>query len=144
MKRHYFSVFIAGSLFLSGCATLTNEIPYRSDINISATSSDKAQIVSARVYERNSQTIVRGKILRRSHYKYISGHVHLDLYNTVGTRIDSTKSYYRKRSKSRSLNKSASFTGMFESIVPKQARLVITHHLGHDQPESLDGRLKVQ
>ena len=144
MSKHSMFLLLAisvSSLVLSGCSTLGLGGVKRNDVAIQKVSEGKGHIRSVHVHDSPTGTTIFGSVDRRTRFRYISGHVHFDLYNKTGERLESGKATYRIRTKNRSLNKIARFSGTLESSMPQQARLVVTHHTSHDKSETLDERL---
>lgn len=118
----------AGIAILAGCATGIEKDTMRSDVAIETADSRKGRVSDVRVVEWANETTVYGQIRRVATSRILKGHVHVDVYDRRGGRIESATTDYVFRRLGLRVAQMADFSVVFPRTVPESSHVVVTHH----------------
>ena len=128
MKMKIMFRAILGVVFLvtvSACTIVGPNLVENGQTSVETVSSKKVSIVKVNVNQQEEAAVVKGLVVRDSRNRFAKGYVTVDLYNEMGTRIDSVDAkvvYKRRGSKS---NRTGSFRANLEETPPVHSRVVV-------------------
>ena len=125
-KNIFKAVLVAVFLVtVSACTTVGPNLVENGQTSVETVGSEKVSIVKVKVNQQEEAAVVKGLVVRDSSNRFAKGYVTVDLYNEMGTRIDSVDAkvvYKRRGSKS---NRTGSFRANLEETPPVHSRVVV-------------------
>lgn len=138
------ATFLSAAVLIVGCASRATAPTSMDNFHVVKEHSQKGEIDRVQVFEENGATIVQGAVIRRTSSSILNGHVHVDLVDQRGVRVDTAVASYRLPKYGRRVARSAVFYAQLSTRVYPDSMVVVRHHDAHFTGHPMDGTLQIR
>ena len=129
-------LFVVGRLAIlvalissAGCATQNVDISSSRQLDVQIENSEMATLTDVEVIEKaDGSAWVRGMMVHRANdVGTLKGHVHVEVLDKRGARIEAVKESYRHRVMG-TVGRRMTFAARLSAIPPNNAKIIVKHH----------------